>query len=184
MFYCHLSKGEFYNLFYARNLSHITTIIDKTYIKSEATISYRRGLRKCHTSSKPFYQRLDISNYNPSKCIPLFFRPSYTQTSSDLYNLIYDSNKYSLCWCPQSSRMNIWYKICVTQCSEKCLIRVLSLFSSFGRIRYRTAKTLNSKKSLMFIYAWQYSRSVNLVSFDWKWEQQIKEGPIISNISC
>ena len=46
LFYCHLSKGEFYNLFYARNLSHTTTIIDKTYIKSEATISYRRGLRK------------------------------------------------------------------------------------------------------------------------------------------
>ena len=136
MFYCHLSKGEFYNLFYARNLSHITTIIDKTYIKSEATISYRRGLWKCHTSSKPFYQRLDISNYKPSKCIinrrhttnVLQYLISYKQTSSDLYNLIYDSNKYSLCWCPQSSRMNIWYKICVTQCSEKCLIRVLSLF--------------------------------------------------------
>ena len=84
-------KRRILQLFYARNLSHITTIIDKTYIKSEATISYRRGLRKCHTSSKPFYQRLDISNYKPSK------RISYTQTSSDLYNLIYDSNKYSLC---------------------------------------------------------------------------------------
>ena len=67
---------------------------------------------------------------------------SYTQTSSDLYNLIYDSNKYSLCWCPQSSRMNIWYKICVTRCSEKCLIRVLSLFSSFDRIRYWKAKNI------------------------------------------